>query len=396
MHLWIIADYSIDNVDRRPYDAHIAQIAWRTYAIPFAAAFTTAHGVAHQRTGAIVRVRADSGLVGLGEIAPLPEFGGGTLADALAGLPALADGLLGGTVGQALDRLDRLDYAAAGVAAQACGLDTALLDVAAQAAGLPLARLLSPGASAQVPVNATIGAAGRAAAVAAAAQAAEAGFGCVKLKVGVAPTRTDEIERIAAVRSALGPNLRLRLDANGAWGVAEAIAIIRAAERYGIELVEQPVAAHDLAGMAQVRRAVGAPIAADEAVGGPEQARLVIAAGAADVLIIKPMLAGGLRRAQAIGALAQAAGLHTIVTTTIDTGVGVAAALHLAATLPPPQPACGLATGALLASDLLAEPLAVRHGALRLPARPGLGVALDLHALERYAGAWQHCINAGG
>lgn len=382
---------SIDNVDRRFCDARIAQITWYTYAIPFTAAFTTAHGVARQRAGAIVRVAAEGGLVGLGEIAPLPEFGGGTLADALAGLPALATALLGSTVGQALSRLDRLDYAAAGVAALACGLDTALLDVAAQAAGLPLARLLSPAASAQVPVNATIGAAGLAAATEAASQAAQAGFGCAKLKVGVAPTPAAEIARIAAVRSALGPGPRLRLDANGAWEVAEAIAIIRAAAPYGIELVEQPVAAPDLAGMAQVRRAVRTPIAADEAVGGPEQASEVLAAGAADVLIIKPMLAGGLRRAQAIGALAEAAGLRIIVTTTIDTGVGVAAALHLAATLPPPQPACGLATSALLHSDLLTEPLAVRHGALRLPGRPGLGIALDLRALAQYAGAWQLC-----
>src|SRR5262249_50094055 len=153
-----------------------------------------------------------------------------------------------------------------------------------------------------------------------------------------------ELARIAAIRATLGADVRLRIDANAAWDVPEAIAIIRAAERYQLELVEQPVA--DLAGMAQVRAASPTPIAADESVGGPPHATKVIAAGAADVLVIKPMMAGGLRRARAIIVQAQLAGLQALVTTTIDAGVGVAAALHLAATLPP-QLACGLATGPL-------------------------------------------------
>nr|HRC77440.1 enolase C-terminal domain-like protein [Kouleothrix sp.] len=127
----------------------------------------------------------------------------------------------------------------------------------------------------------------------------------------------------------------------------------------------------------------------DEAVGGPAQARRVISAGAADVLVLKPMMAGGLRRGRAIIALAQAAGMQTIVTTTIDSGVGVAAALHLAATLPAPPPACGLATGTLLAGDLLVQPVIIRNGAIRLPVQPGLGVRLDERQLARYAGEWR-------
>jgi L-alanine-DL-glutamate epimerase-like enolase superfamily enzyme len=184
----------------------------------------------------------------------------------------------------------------------------------------------------------------------------------------------------------LGPNVRLRIDANAAWEVPEAIALIRAAEPYRLELVEQPVA--DIAGLAQVRAAVHTLIAADESVGGPEQAAQVIAAGAADVLVIKPMMAGGLRRARAIIAQAQLAGLQALVTTTIDAGVGVAAALHLAATLPTPL-ACGLATGSLLAGDLLIHPIVVRNGALHVPDQPGLGVCLDERQVALYASGWQ-------
>ena len=140
--------------------------------------------------------------------------------------------------------------------------------------------------------------------------------------------------------------------------------------------------------MARIRKSVHTPIAADESVGGPQQAAQVIAASAADVLVIKPMMAGGLRRARAIIAQAQRAGLQTLVTTTIDAGVGVAAALHLAATLPTPL-ACGLATGALLVGDLLAQPIVVRNGALHVPDQPGLGVRMDERQMALYASGWQ-------
>jgi L-Ala-D/L-Glu epimerase len=366
----------------------VVRVAWLPFRIPYVVPFTTAHGSEQARLGAIIRVTADDGRVGLGEAAPLPAFGGGTLDDTLAQITKLASHIAGHDLDAALALLDRLDYAEAGMSAAACGFDTALLDVKAQVAGLPLAKLLDMRASAAVPVNAAVGAVDISAACRAAGQAAQAGILCVKLKVGVTGTGEAELARIAAVRATLGADIRLRIDANAAWDVQEAIAIIRAAERYQLELVEQPVAPDDLAGMALVRASVHTPIAADESVGGPQQAAQVIAAGAADVLVIKPMMAGGLRRARAIIAQAQLAGLQTLVTTTIDAGVGVAAALHLAATLPTPL-ACGLATGTLLVGDLLVQPIVVRNGALYVPEQPGLGVSIDERQVALYASGWQ-------
>jgi o-succinylbenzoate synthase len=366
----------------------VVRVAWLPFRIPYVVAFTTAHGSEPARLGAIIRVTTDDGRVGLGESAPLPAFGGGTLDDTLAQVAKLASRIAGHDLDAALALLDRLDYAEAGMSAAACGFDTALLDVKAQVAGLPLAKLLDQRAAAAVPVNAAVGAVDISAACRAAGQAAQAGILCVKLKVGVMGTREAELARIAAVRAALGADIRLRIDANAAWDVPQAIAIIRAAERYQLELVEQPVASDDLAGMALVRASVHTPIAADESVGGPQQAAQVIAADAADVLVIKPMMAGGLRRARAIMAQAQLAGLATLVTTTIDAGVGVAAALHLAATLPMPL-ACGLATGLLLVGDLLVQPIVVRNGALYVPDQPGLGVHIDERQVALYASGWQ-------
>lgn len=374
----------------QPIKTPVVHVDWLPFHLPYAAAFTTAHGSELARTGAIVRVTLADGRVGLGEASPLPAFGGGTLHDTLAGLAQFAPLLVGRSLAEAAALLDGRDLTGPGMSALGCAIDTALLDLDAQVAGMPLALALDGAAARVVPANATVGAADTAAACRAAEAAIAAGFGCVKLKVGVAATPAAEIERIAAVRGAIGPQAQLRLDANAAWDVPGAIAIIRAAEAYGLALVEQPVAAHDLAGMRAVRAAVRTPIAADEAVSGPEHAARVLAAEAADVLVVKPMMAGGLRRGREIIALAHAAGVQTLVTTTIDAGVGVAAALHLAATLPPPLLPCGLATGALLASDLLEQPINPCNGAIPLPVQPGLGVRLDERQLARHAGGWQH------
>ncbi len=191
---------------------------------------------------------------------------------------------------------------------------------------------------------------------------------------------------MAAVREALGPDIRLRIDANEAWGVEQAIRAVRELEEYGLEMVEQPVAAGDLPGLARVRAAVDVPIAADEDVTNVEAAERVLEAGAADVLVVKPMVVGGLRPARRIVEMAAAAGASVVVTTTIDAGIGTADALHLAATMPPGGPACGLATGSLLDAYLRTRPLVARCGRMGLPDGPGLGVELDEGQLARYGG----------
>jgi L-Ala-D/L-Glu epimerase len=369
----------------------IRRVDWITYSLPYVAPFATARGLATARRGLVIRLLVDDGLMGLGEASPVPGMGGGTLDQARNAMIKLAKRL----VGVDLDRIDallderRVVARLQSVPSVACAFDTALCDLRAQVAGLSLAQLLSGECEEAVAVNATVGATVLGQAAAAARAAVEGGFRCVKLKVGMASSCSAELGRIGAVRDAIGPDVRLRLDANGAWSFAQAVEFIRAAERFDLELVEQPVAADDLVGLAKVRAAVGTPIAADESAGRFDQARRVVAAGAADILVVKPMLAGGPRPAQAIIDLAAAAGLQAFVTTTVDSGVGIAAALHVATTLPKPGLACGLATARLLAADLLSQPLSVNDGTMRLPTGPGLGVSLDQQELARYGDRWR-------
>lgn len=360
----------------------IKNIAIQPYRIPFVAAFGTARGALPVRDGAIVRMVTNDGLSGLGEIAPLPGFGG-TLADALPLLREIVPRLAGRAVADLDALLAALRRQSAAGRVVASGLDLAACDLLAQASGQPLAAWLSADQSVayDIPVNATLGASTPAELAREAERAITAGFGCVKLKVGAAPSLADDVARVAAVRHAIGATVELRLDANGAWSVDQALRLMDAVQPYGIDLIEQPVAAlNDL-----VRIRAGCPrlrIAADELVIDLDAARRIIEKHAADVLVVKPMVVGGPRVAYDIVRLAEAAGLGVIVTSVLESGVGVAGALHVAATLRTPL-ACGLATTALLASDLLAEPLAVHAGRMALPQAPGLGARLDQAQLDK-------------
>ena len=235
--------------------------------------------------------------------------------------------------------------------------------------------------------------------VASAASAVEQGYGTLKLKVGMAETVENEVARVKAVREAVRPTTYLRLDANGAWDVGHAIDVLRAVQPYNVEYVEQPVPAGDLEAMARVRmgaqlspdetlltEAPAMRIAADEDVTDAASARRVFNAAAADVIVVKPLQAGGLK--DWIRLLELSPG-DAVVTTSIDTGVGTALALHLAAASGATY-AHGLSTLPLVEDDLILQKLPVVEGRLNMPSSPGLGVEVDEAALERYAvSSWQ-------
>jgi o-succinylbenzoate synthase len=225
-----------------------------------------------------------------------------------------------------------------------------------------------------VTVNALLTAESAGAAAHEARLARNAGFQTVKLKVGVLSDLAAEQARVAAVREAIGPDVRLRLDANGAWNEQQAVETLRALEPCDIEYVEQPVPAGDIATLKRVQDAVATPIAADEDVTGLDAALAVLEARAARLLVLKPQAVGGLLTARRIIEAASAAGVRCVVTTSIDTGVGTAAALQLAATCPGNR-AHGLATLDLLEGDLIRGPgLPVERGWMALPASAGLPV----------------------
>ena len=221
-----------------------------------------------------------------------------------------------------------------------------------------MAALLGGDASAPVTVNALVGAEDRAGAAGAAAEAVAAGYRCVKVKVGIG----DDAGRLAAVRAAVGPDVAIRADANGAWGSPrEALANLRALAPLGLELCEEPV--HGLDALREVRAESPVPVAIDESAAEPGAA----GAGAADAVCLKIARCGGIGGVLRDARAARAAGAAVYLASTFDGPLGIAAGLHAAAAL--------RATGELLPCGLAAgagAPPAVAAGTLAVPPGPGL------------------------
>ena len=328
------------------------------FSLRLAAPLSTAAGTITERRGFLVGVE-DDGSHGLGEATPLP----GWTESSAAARRALADA----TVDSPPDP-DATPAAAHGV-------DLARLDAAARRDGRPLAAVLREHSfdtdrplPDSVPVNATIGDGSVDETVDAATDAAADGFAWLKLKVGVGEPERD-LKRVQEVRNAVGDGVGLRLDANGAWDRPTARRMVDRLAPVGIDYLEQPLPAADLAGHAALRGR-GVDIAVDESL-AEAAVETVADAGAADVVVVKPMAVGGPSRAIAAAAAARAAGMEPVVTTTIDGVVARTAAVHVAAAIPRVT-ACGLSTGSLLAEDLAADPVVIADGRARLPTGGGL------------------------
>jgi o-succinylbenzoate synthase len=311
------------------------------YALAFRRPVVTSAGTWAVRRGAWLVAESDEGRIGLGEVAPLEPF---------ASPEALATALEAPGLREAANEL-------------------AELDLEGQRTGRPVALLLGERPRAQVPVNALLFETGEEELAEEASRAVGEGFRTVKIKVGATDPERD-IRRITLVRARVGPSVAMRLDANGAWDEATAIRVLRAVAGCGIEYVEDPVAG-DPRG---VRAKAGVAVAID--VPSVADGWRAVRAKSADVLVLKPMAMGGVLAVRPLACAAIEAGIGVVVTSVFDTAGGVAGALHLAASLPGPERAHGLATVSLLEDAPLAGLALPQAGRLHLPAGPGLGVRL--------------------
>jgi O-succinylbenzoate synthase len=233
----------------------------------------------------------------------------------------------------------------------------------------------------RVPVNVTVPAVGPDR-----AHQIVAGSGCRTAKVKVAQRGqddADDIARVEAVRDALGPAGRIRVDANGGWDVGQARRMLRRLAPFGLEYAEQPCGTLDE--LAELRCSVDVPLAADESIRRAEDPLRVRAAGAADIVVLKVAPLGGVRAALRV---AQACGLPVVVSSAVESSVGLAAGAALAAALPALPYDCGLATMSLLTGDVTAEPLAGAGG--ELPVRRATVDPRRLAAFETDPQPWRN------
>jgi L-alanine-DL-glutamate epimerase-like enolase superfamily enzyme len=347
---------------------------------------TTTHGVHHSSPYIIVKVHTDEGLVGLGESTGTPTWSGETqwggkhiLDDLIAPTIIGIDPMAIATILQTMERVVK------GQPFVKAAVEMACWDITGQAAGLPLCQLLGGTDHDSVHLKFVTSASDPDDASAVATWAVEQGFDTIKIKVGIDPAA--DIARIRTVREAVGPQVRIGVDANTGWTLHDAITTGRRLEAYDLLFIEQPVGDKNPRWLAQVRAALHTPIVADESVFTLWDALAVVQAEAADVISVYPGKNGGITNTRKIAAVAEAAGLACLVGSNLELGVASAAMLHVALATPviaSERYPCDIIGPLYQADDLLTEPLRIEAGRIYRPAGSGLGVQLDEAKLAHY------------
>ena len=327
--------------------------AWtRDWSSPLRRPLRTAGGDVTERRGVMVALEDSEGHVAWGESSPLPGFSIETQKASRAALERIV------APSSPLFHRSWSDVQAVETGLMAFdvppsarhALDQALLGLLATTRAISVPRLISDNPLRAVRVHRLV------ADEAEANVALSEGVRCVKVKVGRDAPAAD-IRRVRRIRKIMGDEAIIRLDANGAWSLPVAVETLAALEEVSLGCVEAPVADSDLQSMAALRRRLSIPIAADESMRTMADLRRIIALGAADVVVIKPMLVGGLTAGLSLARHALSAGLEVYVTTTIDASVARWGALFLASALGKSR-VHGLDTGAFLRQDVGSGPLA--------------------------------------
>ncbi|WP_240097800.1 dipeptide epimerase [Thermomonas flagellata] len=342
---------------------------------PLRVPFRTALRTVEQVEDVVVQLIADDGRVGHGSAPATAAITGETHASIIA---AIRDHIAPRLLGRTLDDLracsTAVQGALAGNGSAKAAVEIALHDLWAQRHGAPLFRLLGGGPT-ELRTDLTISVNPPERMAADALDALARGFDALKLKVG--GDAEADIARVRAIAAAVAGRARLRLDANQAWGAREAIRVVRALEDAGIalDLVEQPVPAHDLDGLAQVTAAVHTPVLADESAFGPREVLELLRRRAADIVNIKLMKAGGIVPALQIADLCAAHGVPCMLGCMLESTIGVTAAAHVAAARAATITRLDLDVPALCRHDPVVGATRFADARILLGDAPGLGIA---------------------
>lgn len=309
----------------------IAKIETGQISIPLVTPFKTSLRTVDSVCDTLVKITTDDGQTGYGEAPPTAVITGDTNGSVRC---AIEEFIAPNLTGMEIEDLDGIMKKLHGCilknTSAKAAVDMAVYDLYAKSCGKPLYKVLG-GHRNRIETDLTISVNDIDEMVADSLKAVEQGFGILKIKVGKEGVR--DVERIRAIRQAVGSQVRLRIDANQGWSPKEAVRIIRSLEDAGVEmdLVEQPVAAHDFAGMQYVTSQVYTPILADESVFSLEDAIRLIQGRAADLINIKLMKTGGIYEALKICAVAESFGVECMIGCMLESKVAVSAAAHLAA-----------------------------------------------------------------
>jgi len=340
------------------------------------------HGITDVQRSVLVRVTTDEGMEGWGNVDPSPGYSAMSAEDVHGTVQRIAPALAGADPFNVRHALAVMDTHAAGRYEAIAAVEMALIDLKGRALGLPAHSLLGGRVKGEVAFNAWIGTVPPDQAAGEATAWLGRGFRSAKIKLsGIAP---EGIERVAAVRAAVGDRMALRVDFNESLTRPEAAPFIRRLEPYGLTLVEQPIPRADIAGLAEIRRAIRIPLMADESVTGPASLVEIIRREAADLVKVKVMKQGGLMRTLAMVECAAAAGLRVVIGHGFGLTLSTLAEATVAAVTDAIVDGCEAVGPLKMAGDVVLDPVRLDAGTLRLADHPGLGTTVDPDALKRY------------
>ncbi len=357
----------------------IKKIEIYTFDVPLFEPFSIAIGTMYAANDLLVKIITDSGLYGIGEACPFPPITGETQDSNIAAARAIREILADKDPLNIEGLIDGIGNIVHSNPSAVAAFDSALYDLLGKTAGLPVYRLLG-GYRSSFETDMTTGLNTPEKMASSARENVEQGYRQIKIKVGQNPDL--DVQRVAAVRQAIGQDIKLRLDANQGWSVPEAIYALKKMEPYKIEFCEQPVKDSDIYGLKQVRAQSPVPIMADESVFGPADAIKLIKEEACDYFNIKLMKAGGILNSLKIAHVAAAANVKCMVGCMLETRLGLTAAAHLVASQKNIVFA-DLDGNSEHKVDPVVGGIKVEKGTIHLPEAPGLGCDVDPAFLKK-------------
>jgi len=325
---WTRASNSLDrNQIQRGLGIIISKIEVHPVRLEYSRPFTTALDTSEESHNIVVKITTDHGTIGWGEASPSPRITHETAETVLDALNKICPKLIGRNPLEVERLIEVIDRTVTDNTSAKASIDIAVHDLLGKNAKMPIHRLLG-GYRRKVETDYTLGIRKTEETLVEAAEAVEAGFRILKVKVGIDPK--EDVERIRRIRGAVGDEIRIRIDANQGWSVRRATETLRRLKRFDLEFVEQPVKANDIKGLSQVKRTSPIPVMADESVHTPEDAITVAKAEAVDLINIKLMKSGGIWKARKIAAIAEAANIPCMIGCMGESNIGITAAVQLA------------------------------------------------------------------
>lgn len=368
----------------------ITSVQCHMVTIPYRTAYRMAPGETRHKRQVIVRIETDEGITGIGETGvTLVERGGETQESIYITIKKYFAPLIIGLdpfeIGVVIDKLEGFNQGRTGFLCAKSAIDIALYDIMGKAIDAPVAKVLGGVHCKKFQVSRSVGVKPPEEMAADALKLMKQGYAMLTVKVGFDPKK--DVECVAAVRDAVGPDYPIEVDVNGAYTVEVAIPTLKKMERYGICAVEQPVQWWDIKGLRDVRVALDTPITADESVWTPQDVVNLARESAVDTVCLKPVTRGGLFLSRCMAEIAEAAGMGVLLGSKHPLSPGTSAFINFAAAIPCVHNVIGYGSPLERLVDDIGDPpiQMASDGTVSLPDGPGLGVRISEEKLKKYS-----------